>query len=135
MLPAVRVNGKIFAIYEFPRGNKFITAALSKNLVSSASDTLKEFMDDRERFLHSTKISFIIMHPQFISFLKNSGLTEWEIGCCCLYCIGLNGNEIAVYLKRKSFYNASSVIRKKLGLEKHGINLDNFLKGKMQELD
>ena len=115
--------------------NKFITAALSKNLVSSASDTLKEFMDDRDRFLHSTKISFIIMHPQFISFLKNSGLTEWEIGCCCLYCIGLNGNEIAVYLKRKSFYNASSVIRKKLGLEKHGINLDNFLKGKMQELD
>lgn len=115
--------------------NRFITAAISKNLISSATDALDDYLRDKERFIYSTRLSFIIMHPKFISYLKKSGLTENEIGYCCLYCIGMNGNEIAAYLKRKSFYNTSSTIRKKLGLEEYKTNLDIFLRGKMTELD
>ena len=115
--------------------NRFITAAISKNLISSATDALDDYLRDKERFIYSTRLSFIIMHPKFISYLKKSGLTENEIGYCCLYCIGMNGNEIASYLKRKSFYNTSSTIRKKLGLEEYKTNLDIFLRGKMTELD
>lgn len=114
--------------------NRFITASVSKNLSVSAAEALDDYLRDRDKFIYSTRLSFIILHPGFISYLKDSGLSEIEIGYCCLYCIGMNGSEISAYLKRKSFYNDSSAIRKKLGLEKHDMNLDNFLREKMRIL-
>ena len=95
---------------------------------------LDKLTRDSNYFMESTKASFEIAHPEFLDFLKDSGLSEWEIGCCCLYSIGLNGNEISVYLNRKSFYNISCNIRKKLKMET-GANIDTFLKQKMMELD
>ena len=115
--------------------NGFITATFSKNLSASAGNALNDYLKDRERFIYSTRISFIITHPKFISYLKKAGLADQEIGYCCLYCIGMNGNEISTYLNRKSFYNDSSAIRKKLGLDKHDMNLDSFLREKMHSLD
>ena len=38
-------------------------------------------------------LSLRFLHPEFISGLEASGLTETEIGYCCLYCIGMNGSE------------------------------------------
>lgn len=115
--------------------NRFITASVSKNLRVSAAEALDDYLRDRDKFIYSTRLSFIILHPGFILYLKKSGLSEIEIGYCCLYCIGMNGSEISAYLKRKSFYNDSSAIRKKLGLEKHDVNLDIFLRKKMHEED
>lgn len=115
--------------------NKFIAASVSKNLRASATMSLNKYLNDREKFIYTTKLTFAILHPKFISYLKESGLTEIEIGYCCLYCIGMNGTEIAAYLEKKSFYNASSIIRKKLQLGKHDMNLDNFLREKMHSMD
>ena len=67
-----------------------------------------------------------------MSFLRKTGLSEWEISCCCLYCIGLNGNEIANYLDIKYYYKKSSLIRSKLGVQ--FVNIDTFLVNKMNEL-
>lgn len=114
--------------------NRFITASVSKNLGVPAAEALADYLNDRENFVYSTRLSFVILHPGFISYLKKSGLSEVEIGYCCLYCIGMNGSEISAYLKRKSFYNDSSTIRKKLGLDKHDMNLDCFLREKMHIL-
>ena len=77
-----------------------------------ATALLDKLTSDSNYFMESTKASFEIAHPEFLDFLKDSGLSEWEIGCCCLYGIGLNGNEISTYLNRKSFYNVSCNIRK-----------------------
>lgn len=77
-------------------------------------------------------MSFEVTHPKFISFLKNKNLTEWEIGCCCLYCTGLNGSEISNFLEVKYFYKQSSVIRKKLNIGSE--NIDTFLRRKMKNL-
>ena len=110
--------------------NRFITASVSKNLTTSAADALDDYLKDKDRFIYSTRVSFIITHPGFVSYLKKSGLTEMEIGYCCLYCIGMNGKEIASYLNKKSFYNISSVIREKLGLGSYKTNLDIFLRKK-----
>lgn len=114
--------------------NRFITASVSKNLTTSAADALDDYLKDKDRFIYSTRLSFIITHPGFVSYLKKSGLTEMEIGYCCLYCIGMNGKEIASYLNKKSFYNSSSAIREKLGMARNKTNLDIFLRKKMAEL-
>ena len=114
--------------------NKFVVANISGMYSKEAYDELSKLLQDRNSFLESTRMSFIIAHPQFLMYLKEFGLSDWEISCCCMYCIGLNGNEISDYLKRKSYYNDSSVIRRKLGLDRK-TTLDTFLRKKLTECD
>lgn len=114
--------------------NKFVAANISGTFTKSASSELEKLMADQEYFLESTRQSFVIAHPQFLMFLKEYDLSPKEIGCCCLYCIGLNGSEISGYLERKSFYNISYAIRQKLHLDR-SVNLDTYLRKKMKELD
>lgn len=112
--------------------NKFIVAHISGVDMEKSMMELKNYIKNNDEFLRSTKMSLELTHPRFISYLSKQGLSEWEIGCCCLYCIGLNGSEISNYLDIKYFYKNSSAIRKKLGVE--SINIDTFLQKKAQEL-
>ncbi len=113
--------------------NKFILAELSDSFEKIAYTELGKLMENREEFMESTKKIFMISHPKFMAYLRKCNLTEWEIGCCCLYCIGFNGAEISEYLNRKAIYNMNSVIRKKLDIPKGKTQIDIFLKQKMQE--
>jgi hypothetical protein len=45
-----------------------------------------------------------------------------------LYAIGLKGKDIGAYINMKSHYNMSSVIREKLGIDKHETNLGLYIK-------
>lgn len=112
--------------------NRFVAAAVSGNLIVSAVEALEEYMEDRPGFIRSVMLSLRLLHPEFISGLEASGLSETEIGYCCLYCIGMNGSEISSYLGRKSFFNDICVIRKKLGLGRHDMNIDRYLREKMR---
>lgn len=71
--------------------NMFILAELSDSFEKIAYAELGKLMEDREGFLESTRKTFMVSHPKFMSYLQKKNLTEWEIGCCCLYCIGFNG--------------------------------------------
>lgn len=113
--------------------NMFILAELSDSFEKIAYTELGKLMENREDFLESTKKTFMISHPKFMAYLRKRNLTEWEIGCCCLYCIGFNGAEISEYLNRKAIYNVNSTIRQKLDIPKGGTQIDVFLKQKMQE--
>lgn len=106
--------------------NKFFVANISRSFSKTASSELQNLMNDQDYFMNSTRLTFAITHHSFIKYLHDRGLTDWEVGCCCLYCIGLNGSEIADYLKVPSYYKASGRIRKKLGLDR-SINLDTYL--------
>lgn len=112
--------------------NKFIVSNISGVNMEKSIKELKQFLTKDEEFLQSTRMTFEITHPKFISFLENKGLSKREIEYCCLYCIGLNGNEISNYLNLKYFYKNSFVIRKKLDVQ--SVNIDTFLKNKMKEL-
>lgn len=107
--------------------DKFIVANISSSFSKDALKELNELMHNRGHFLDSTRLIFTLSHPQFIECLASKGLTEREIACCCLYCIGLNGNEISNYLAMKSFYNISAVIRRKLCIER-SMNIDTYLR-------
>ena len=112
--------------------NNFIVSNISGIDMDKSLQELARYMENNEEFLQSTRKSFELTHPKFISYLTKKKLTEWEIGCCCLYCTGLNGNEIANYLDVKYFYKHSSIIRKKLGIQ--SVNIDTYLIDKAKEL-
>jgi tetratricopeptide (TPR) repeat protein len=113
--------------------NMFILAELSDSFEKIAYNELGKLMENREEFLESTRKTFMISHPKFMAYLRKQNLTEWEIGCCCLYCIGFNGAEISEYLNRKAIYNVNSTIRQKLNIPKGGTQIDVFLQQKLKE--
>lgn len=114
--------------------NNFIVSDISGTNMEKSLTLLKNYLRDNKKFFHSTIMTFELTHPMFISYLKKRGLTEWEIGCCCLYCIGLNGSEISNLLDIQYFYKQSSTIRKKLDVQS-SINIDKFLLIKLKQLD
>lgn len=114
--------------------NRFVVAHITKNFSKEASEKLKELIEDREYFLESTRVSFAISHPRFLKFLATQGLNNWEIGFCCMYCIGLNGHEIGEYLKRKAHYKMNGKIRDKLKLDR-STSLKTYLLKKMDEFN
>ena len=113
--------------------NNFIVSDISGINMEKSLQGLKNYLSDNEKFLHSTRMSFELTNPKFISYLKKLGLTSWEISCCCLYCIGLNGSEISNFLDIKYYYKQSSAIRRKLGVQST-TNIDKFLVEKLKEL-
>lgn len=115
--------------------NGFIAAHISGNCSEKAFCELENLMRDRNGFIESTRLSFAIGHPRFLLFLKEKGLTDQEIGYCCLHAIGLRGKEIVSYLNSRTYYNASSTIRKKLGLNEHDTNINIYIQKIIKEIE
>ena len=101
---------------------------------SAINEEIEKLVTDKEAFINSNRISFSGSHPKFIHYLEEKGLTEWEINYCCLYTLGLNGREIGTYIKMRSHYNQSSIIREKLGIGEHDTNLGIYLRKLLKEL-
>ena len=117
--------------------NRYVGRAISSNAFrNGGDDELRRIMEDRGMFLESTWRSFAVTNPGFIAYLQDCGLNSREVGCCCLMCIGLRGNEIAAYLKitDRSYYNFTVNIRKKLGLDRNGDSLGRFLCRKIKSV-
>lgn len=100
-----------------------------------SEEEIENMISDRESFLKSTKIVFRENHPKFISTLENNGLSDWEIGYCCLYTLGLKGKEVGEFIQKKRHYIISSDIRKKLGLGEHDTNLGIWLRKLLSETE
>lgn len=110
--------------------DKIIASRISSDekLYRSSEEELDVMMADREEFLRSTKILFEENHPKFTAYLENKGLTDWEIGYCCLYTLGLKGKDIGEYIQKKRHYIISHEIRQKLGLDEHDTNISIYLR-------
>ena len=108
--------------------NSFITAYISGNCSEQAYTELEKLMSNRKGFIDSTRLSFAIAHPRFLIFLKEKGLTDLEIGYCCLYTLGLKGKDVGDFIQKKRHYIISSEIRKKLGLGEHDTNIGIWLR-------
>lgn len=114
--------------------NKFIAAHVSKTFDKDAKAELAALMGEQKDFLKSIGLAFSLSHPNFIGYLNKCRLNDWEKGCCCMFCIGLNNSEIADYLKRQSFKNDLTTIRGKLKVERR-TNIGIFLQKRMAEKD
>ena len=110
--------------------NKFFTLYITKNneVGNKADREIQELIKDRDSFMESTRIAYTTSNPQFIKYLEEKGLTNWEICYCCLYALGLRGKEVGSYIKMRSHYNISTEIRAKLGINEHETNLGIYIR-------
>ena len=102
-----------------------ITGTTSAN--KKAYEELELLLADKETFIESTRLTIEGTNPEFITSLKERGLTDEEINICCLYAIGLKGKDIKAYTSQPRHYNQSADIRHKLGLTESDTNLSIFL--------
>lgn len=117
--------------------DKVIASRISSDqkLYQSSEEEINVLMEDREEFLCSTKIVFEESHPKFIAYLQEKGLTDWEIGYCCLYTLGLKGKDIGEFIQKKRHYIISHEIRQKLCLDKHETNISIYLRNLLLDLE
>ena len=113
--------------------DKFLASKLSSDCSFDrvAEAELDRLVSDQDDFLRSTMVLFRDSHPEFVAELKSHCLTDWEIGYCCLYVLGLKGKDVGNYLKKKRNYIISSDIRRKLGLTEHDTNLGIWLRSRL----
>lgn len=112
--------------------NDFIKAHLAES-GSNAEKHIRQILEDKEKFMQSTCQSFSVSHPDFIRQLRRHGLTDWEVGYCCLYALGLSSKEVGHYINSSTYYKTNSIIRKKLGLDSHSTNLNLYIRQMLEE--
>ena len=108
-----------------------ITGTTSAN--KKAYEELESLLADKESFIESTRLTIEGHNPEFITALKERGLTDEEINICCLYTIGLKGKDIKAYTNQSRHYNQSADIRHKLGLTERDTNLSIFLRDMLEK--
>ena len=109
----------------------YFTDEFPDELYDSAE--LRRMTEDSKELLRNIGFLFGIYHPKFILALEEKGLSELEVGYCCLYALGFTGKEIPDKLQRNSFYHTSSKIRRKVGLGPHDTNLSIWIQNLYQE--
>ena len=108
-----------------------ITGATSA--YKTAYEELESLLADKDTFIESTRLTIEGNNPEFITALKERGLTGEEINICCLYAIGLKGKDIKAYTNQSRHYNQSADIRHKLGLTESDTNLSIFLRDMLEK--
>ena len=108
-----------------------ITGTTSAN--KKAYEELESLLANKESFIESTRLTIEGNNPEFISALKQRGLSDEEINICCLYAIGLKGKDIKAYTSQPRHYHHSADIRHKLGLTESDTNLSIFLRDMLEK--
>jgi len=94
----------------------------------------EKILKDKEKFMDSTRMAFMVSHPRFMKYLEEHDLTEHEMNYLCLYAIGLRGKDVGEYTQLKRHYHLSSDIRKKLGIDEHETNIGIYIRKLMNSL-
>lgn len=106
----------------------------SKKMVRNSRAMIESLTDDRNGFILGVAMQYSLSHPDFVKHLRSFGLSNWEIGYCCLFIIGMTGKDIAGYVLSSSTtaYGIASKIRQKFGLGPHDTNLSKYVKETFQ---
>lgn len=92
---------------------------------------IKDILSDKNALISVMFASYSITNPDFVYGLRCNGLTDREIGYCCLYASGLSGKDIAFLLNKggHGHYNMAGRIRVKLGLAGKDTKLSVYIRG------
>lgn len=112
---------------------KDISDGMSKDSIRQ----LRGFVSDKNSLLSAMLASYSVTHPEFVHRLRSYGLTDQEIGYCCLYAAGLNGKDITFILNYggHGHYNTASALRSRFGLKDRSVNLSQWLKALLAETE
>ena len=110
---------------------------LSDGMSKDSIRQLRGFVSDKNSLLSAMLTSYSVTHPEFVGRLRSYGITDQEIGYCCLYAAGLNGKDITFILNDggHGHYNMASALRSRFGLKDRSVNLSQWLKALLAETE
>ena len=111
---------------------QFLSADPPSSL-SKVADQLDSLTENRKELLETIGLLYAMYHPAFVNSLQDFGLSNKEIGYCCLLVLGFRTGEIGDVINRSSSYHISSAIRQKVGLGPNDTNLSIFMKRLFKE--
>lgn len=111
---------------------QFLSADPPSSL-SKVADQLDSLTENRKELLETIGLLYAMYHPAFVNSLQGFGLSNKEIGYCCLLVLGFRTGEIGDVINRSSSYHISSAIRQKVGLGPNDTNLSIFMKRLFKE--
>lgn len=100
-----------------------------------AGKNIERMLDDKDDFLVNSAEVFCASRPKFAKYLKEHGLTNWEIGYCHLFLMGMYSKDMDLYMSRRDANNVNATVRSKLGIPQNGKKLKSFLQEKFQEIE
>ena len=103
--------------------------------LDKVADQLDSLTENRKELLETIGLLYAVYHPAFVNRLQACGLSNGEIGFCCLLILGFRTGEIGDVINRSSSYHISSAIRQKVGLGPNDTNLSIFLKNLFKETE
>lgn len=103
--------------------------------LDKVADQLDSLTENRKELLETIGLLYAVYHPAFVNRLQACGLSNGEIGYCCLLILGFRTGEIGDVINRSSSYHISSAIRQKVGLGPNDTNLSIFLKNLFKETE
>lgn len=95
--------------------------------VKAANESIKDALRNKDVFILNTASVFSTSHPEFVNFLKEHDLDQWEIGYCCLFLMGMYSKDLEPHFSKASSNKFNSIIRNKLGLPINGPKLKTYL--------
>lgn len=101
--------------------------------LDKVADQLDSLTENRKELLETIGLLYAVYHPAFVNRLQACGLSNGEIGYCCLLILGFRTGEIGDVINRSSSYHISSAIRQKVGLGPNDTNLSIFMKNLFKE--
>ncbi len=117
-----------------------LTGLLSeKDLTGSMSDRsnerIRRLAANKSGLMTALGMSYSLTEPGFVSKLQGYGLTDKEIGYCCLYASGLKGKDISFLLNNggHGHYNIASTVRAKIGLRESDTNLSIYIRNMLRD--
>ena len=117
-----------------------LTGLLSeKDLPGSMSDRsnerIRRLATNKSGLMTALRMSYSLTEPAFVSKLQGYGLTDKEIGYCCLYASGLKGKDISFLLNNggHGHYNIASTVRAKIGLRESDTNLSIYIRNMLRD--
>lgn len=113
---------------------QFLSADPSSSL-DKVTDQLDSLTANRKELLETIGLLYAMYHPAFVNRLQACGLSNGELGYCCLLILGFRTGEIGDVINRSSSYHISSAIRQKVGLGPNDTNLSIFLKNLFKETE
>lgn len=103
--------------------------------LDKVADQLDSLTANRKELLETIGLLYAVYHPAFVNRLHACGLSNGEIGYCCLLVLGFRTGEIGDVINRSSTYHISSAIRQKVGLGPNDTNLSIYLKNLFKETE
>ncbi|MCM1176858.1 MAG: hypothetical protein NC115_11790 [Bacteroidales bacterium] len=82
--------------------------------IKSGKALFIEKVDNCDSFALSRIAIIATENPNFIERLRQYGISQYEIGICCMLLSGLSIKEISIHTQDSRIYHRTSLIRKKI---------------------